>query len=195
MTTTKLSRLAVLLSCATIAGACGVDSKTSTRGDAGNPDARILEDFQARIEKYKSLQKRMEKEGPRMKETSDPSKIHAAQEALADNIRAARADARAGDIFTPEIRQVFRRLMYPELKGTDGAAAKELIKEDQPADVLVKVNARYPDDEPMPTVPPNVLAALPGLPEDLEYRIVRKALILRDVDANLIIDFIPNAIQ
>ena len=38
------------------------------------------------------------------------------------------------------------------------------------------------------TVPPNILAALPKLPEDLEYRFVNKHMILLDVHANLIVD-------
>jgi hypothetical protein len=33
------------------------------------------------------------------------------------------------------------------------------------------------------------------LPPQVDYRIVGKALLLRDVDANLIVDYIPNAIQ
>jgi hypothetical protein len=37
--------------------------------------------------------------------------------------------------------------------------------------------------------------ALPKLPEQLEYRIVGKNLIIRDIDANIIVDFVPNAIQ
>ena len=40
----------------------------------------------------------------------------------------------------------------------------------------------------------NLLATLPQLPEDLEYRIVGKDLILRDVHANVIVDFIPGII-
>ena len=85
--------------------------------------------------------------------------------------------------------------MYPELKGEEGAETKRAIKEDQPAAVALTVNARYPDDQPLPTVPPNLLASLPTLPEELEYRVVRTTLILRDVPANLIVDFIPNAIR
>jgi hypothetical protein len=57
------------------------------------------------------------------------------------------------------------------------------------------VNAKYPDSAPLPTVPPNLLAALPKLPEGLEFRIINKDLILLDVDANLIVDFIRAAIQ
>jgi hypothetical protein len=37
--------------------------------------------------------------------------------------------------------------------------------------------------------------SLPKLPEELEYRIVDKNLILRDVQANIIVDFIRTAIQ
>jgi hypothetical protein len=85
--------------------------------------------------------------------------------------------------------------MYPEVKGRDGAETKAAIKDDQPGTVRISVNARYPDDEPLPQVPPNLLANLPRLPEELEYRVVRNALILRDVTANLIVDFIPKAIS
>jgi hypothetical protein len=61
--------------------------------------------------------------------------------------------------------------------------------------MVLKVNARYPEAAPLPTVPPNLLASLPPLPKDLEYRIVGNDLILRDVHANVIIDFIPMAIR
>jgi hypothetical protein len=57
-----------------------------------------------------------------------------------------------------------------------------------------KVNSPYPDKQPLSSVPPNVLASLPQLPKDIEYRFVGKHLILRDVRANLIIDYMPNAI-
>ena len=110
-------------------------------------------------------------------------------------MRAARAGAKQGEIFTPEVSQLFRRLMYPEVKGAQGKETKQIIKEDAPKGVLLKVNARYPEEAPLPTVPPNVLANLPQLPEDLDYRIVGNDLILRDVHANLIIDFIPRVIR
>jgi hypothetical protein len=160
-----------------------------------NRDAQLLEEFQKRIADYQDLHKKMAKEGPKIKETADPAKINEGQDVLARNIQSARKDAKAGDIFTPEIRQLFRRLMYPELKGSDGAETKQVIKEDAPAGVSLKVNAKYPENQPLPTVPANLLASLPRLPKTLEYRIVEKHLILRDVDANLIVDFIPNAIR
>ena len=56
------------------------------------------------------------------------------------------------------------------------------------------VNAIYPDGPPLSTVPPTLLLRLPTLPATLDYRFVGKALVLRDVRANIIVDFIPNAL-
>jgi len=84
--------------------------------------------------------------------------------------------------------------MYPELTGPEGRETKANIS-DEEAKVRLAVNARYPATEPLQTLPPNILANLPQLPEDMEYRVVGRALVLRDVDANIIVDFIPNAIR
>ena len=47
---------------------------------------------------------------------------------------------------------------------------------------------------PVTTVPPQVLAALPKLPEDLEYRFIGDRLILHDIHAHTIVDLIDDAI-
>ena len=195
----------VLLSCL----GAGVTADGSTPGGQGTPpaaqgagqkvnaDAQLLADYKSRIDKYMELHNRLKKESPPLKETKDPAKIKASQDVLAQKIQAARTGAKPGEIFTPEIRQLFRRLMYPETKGTAGAENKAAMAEEKHElkDVVLKVNAKYPDSAPLMTVPPNVLAALPRLPEDLEYRFVMRHMILLDVHANLIVDFVPNAIQ
>ena len=188
----KLSRAGAWLLSSVVALAACQTAQAQTRV---NPEAQVLADFQKRVEAYMELHKRVEKESPPLKETKDPAQIQASQQAMATKIQAARKTAKSGDIFTPEIRQAFRRLMYPEMKGAEGAETKAALKDDAPKGVPLKVNASYPEDAPLPTVPPNLLASLPKLPEDLEYRIIGKHLILRDVHANVIIDFIPNAIQ
>lgn len=193
----KLSRRAlVLLSCLSMGcGAEGTDARLADVQSKSNPDALVLQDFKKRIDTYMELHNKLKREAPPLRETKDPAKIQASQDGLAEKIQAARADAKPADIFTPEIRQQLRKLMYPELKGADGAETKEALKEDAPKGVPIKVNAKYPDAEPLPTMPPNLLAALPKLPEELEYRVIGKNLILLDVHANLIIDYIPNAIR
>ena len=73
--------------------------------------------------------------------------------------------------------------------------AKEILKDDAPAPGTVpfKVNAKYPENQPLPTVPANVLLSLPALPAPLEYRIVGQHLLLLDMEADLVVDYILNA--
>jgi hypothetical protein len=164
------------------------------RGEAQtrvNPDARVLADFKDRVDAYVDLRKKVDPGAPTLKETDDPAKIKMAQDDLAKGIMAARAAAKRGDVFTPEITLRLRRLLRPELKDAD---TKQLILDDNPGNIKFKVNGPYPSAEPLSTVPPNVLASLPELPPDLEYRFVGKHLILRDSRANLIVDYIANVI-
>jgi hypothetical protein len=55
------------------------------------------------------------------------------------------------------------------------------------------VNQIYPTTYPLATFPPGVLRQLPALPKPLEYRFVQSTLILRDSEANLIVDVLPEA--
>jgi hypothetical protein len=178
------------------------ETERRAAADNVNPDALILVDFKHRIDQYMALHKKAVKDAPPLKETHDPANIKLGQEGLAVHIRDLRTDAKPGDIFTPEIRDKFRRLMYPEIVGTAGREIRQELKEDvkerdepAPKKVPLVVNALYPEGNPLPTVPVNLLLNLPTLPEELEYRIIDKNLILRDVQANLIVDFIPNAIH
>ena len=166
--------------------ACAVQSQEQV-----NPEAKVAIDFKERIDKYVDMRKQADDGVPKQKQTEDPAKIQSAQEELAKRIMAARAGAKRGDIFTPEITARFRRLLRPEVKDSD---TKKLILDDNPGNIPFKVNGPYPDKEPLSTVPPNVLASLPQLPEEIEYRFVGKHLILRDSRANLVIDYIANVI-
>ena len=202
----RLSHLVLVVLSSAIVG-CGAEgsrdaqtpAKPAAQSDAAkvNPDAQLLADFSSRIDNYMELHNRLKKDAPKLKETKDPAQIKASQDVLAKKIQEARKDAKQGDIFTPEIRTMLRRLMYPETKGVEGRENKAAMAEEKNElkDVSLKVNAAYPDSAPLMTVPPNILAALPKLPEDLEYRFVNRHMILLDVHANLIVDYVVNAIQ
>lgn len=163
-----------------------------------NPDSAILGDFNARLDKYIELQRGVAKTTPDIEETKKPVEIKVGQEALAAKISANRATAKQGEIFTPQIAALFRRLMNPELKGAEGRETKQALSEEdgEVAQVWLKINAIWPASEPLTTTPPNILAVLPQLPMEVEYRITNKRhLVLRDVDANIIVDFIYNVIR
>ena len=60
--------------------------------------------------------------------------------------------------------------------------------------VPFRVNATYPENQPKPTMPANLLMNLPQLPEPLEYRVVGQHLLLIDTATDLIVDYVLNAI-
>ena len=169
----------------------------TTTDPSVNPNAAVMADFKARVEKYADLHKDLAKGDARQKDDASAERINAQKAALTAKIQAARADAKQGDIFTPEMRPVFRRLLAPELKGEDGRDAKAIIKDDAPAagTVAFKVNAKYPEGQPKPSMPTNLLLNLPPLPKPLEYRVVGQHLLLLDTEADLVVDYIVNAIK
>jgi hypothetical protein len=172
--------------------ACGA----LTRDVEVNRRAALITEFQDRIDRYMELREEAVEVVPDAEPTRDPADIRARENALAARIRALRATAKHGDIFTPEIRGLFRRLVSPQLKGDRGEEIRDSLQEDAPAPgaVPLEVNAKYPAGLPFPTTPPTLLSALPRLPRGLEYRIIGNDLVLLDQPADVIIDYIRNII-
>lgn len=160
------------------------------------PDGPALAEFDKRLKRYAAMRDQLNKGDAKQKETEEPGKIAAAREALAAKIRTERAAAKPGDIFSPAIQERIRRILAPEMKGVKGQNTRASIWDEGPGpgSFKLEVNGIYPKDVPLGSVPPNVLEALPPLPEGLEYRFVYRHLTLRDVHANVIVDFMPAAI-
>jgi hypothetical protein len=112
------------------------------------------------------------------------------EHALAMRIRFARHDARPGDLFTLPIATALRRAMDPELRGLAAIRARESIRDDAPVVFVFVVNGDYPAGASRSTMPGNVLKILPPLPMGLEYRIVDTHLVLMDLDANIVVDYV-----
>lgn len=148
-------------------------------------------DFSAKMEAYAALRRSLEKDLPPLAVTSNASDIRRAEQALAERIRRARAGAGRGDIFTEDTRHAFRQLLRP----VTNAGICESIRDDNPGEFGYPINAEYPKDRPVSTVPPSILAVLPRLPEDVMYRFLDRDLILHDMRANIILDRIDNAIR
>jgi hypothetical protein len=165
--------------------------------EPGNPDSALVADFNARLDKYVKTRRALLKDSP-IGEDATPAQIKAREDRLAAQLGVIRAGAKQGDIYTPEVAALFKRLLNLTMQGPQRRETKQALSEEdgETAQVWLKVNARWPDSEPFTTVPPNMLANLPQLPPDVEYRITNKRhLVLRDVDADIIIDFIYNAIR
>jgi hypothetical protein len=191
--------MCLLTACSSSAQQAGqADKQQTPKVSNVNPDAGLVADFKKRVDEYVKLREKAVAAVPvDLQEKSKPAEINAAEKTLAQKVREARPDAKPGDIFTPATQAAFRRLIKPPLtKGPDAADNKAIIKDDAPAakEVPFKVNAEYPKAVPLSTVPPDVLLTLPALPKDVEYRFAGKHLLLFDVKANIIVDFMLNAI-
>jgi hypothetical protein len=154
-----------------------------------------FQEFAGRVQKYVQLHKSVEATVPKLKATNEPELIVAHQKILARKIKAARAHAKRGDIFTPAAREDFQKAMSSEFQGPQASHAKATMKQGAPLkDVHLHVNEIYPESIPYTSVPPTMLQKIPKLPEELAYRAVSSDLVLLDVKANLVVDYLPGVI-
>lgn len=164
--------------------ACACRETTNTAADPA------FAEFQRRIDAYMKIHDDVERGSGTGRITADPAELQQRREELRAALQKRRADARQGDIFTPEVAAAFRTALNPEVRGAAAADTRTAIRDGAPREFTLAPNAPYPDEAPYATIPASVLSALPELPPHLEYRIVTNDLILLDVHANVVVDYI-----
>jgi hypothetical protein len=158
-------------------------------------DKKALQEFSALIKRYVAMQRALPAD--KMKPTKDIAVLEQQRTALREALKVARANARQGDLFTPPAAAAFRRLLAQTMSGPDGVKIRASLQHAEPgAPANFTVNGIYPDaaGRPIQSVPPTLLLNLPVLPKGLEYCIAGKTLALRDSNANMIVDLLPNAL-
>ena len=156
--------------------------------------AAALKDFETRIKEYEDLQKTLAGKVTKPPSEATPETIDKYERALAVLIENARRTARQGDIFTPAVQAIVRRELGRIFSGAQGKQLIASIMDENPVKATLKVNARYPDEVPMSTMPPEVLAVLPPLPKTVNYRFISDQLILLDTEAHIVIDYVTKAL-
>jgi hypothetical protein len=159
-----------------------------------NRDAELSADFTRRLQQYVEIHTRADATLAEFPRSATKEQMESHQRELGERIGRARAKAAPGDIFTRDIRAYFRRQIHRALAGPDGPEIRAVIMEENPGVIKLAINGRYPDTMPISTMPPQVLAALPRLPKELEYRFIGRRLVLLDVHAQLVVDYIDDAI-
>lgn len=192
---------------AVVAAAASYDRITTARADASIAQAAVPQSagpspqelaavrvFEQRVGDYAILHRLLEGPLPPVPITRDMRAVREATDALAHRIQEARKTAHQGDIFSPEVVPMFRRRIATSLTPEDIDAILNDREEVDPIVVpRLQVNGRWPEAMPFNFVPPQLIAALPRLPEELQYRIIGRSLVLWDLHANLIVDFLPAA--
>lgn len=157
-----------------------------------NANAAIAAKFEQNVADYMKLRQKALTGLSVPKNTNSPPKIEEFQKQLAAKIRDLRPNAKQGDLFSPEVVGLFRYLVAEAMHGRDGTLIRTSFEHAEPIKGRLDVNASYPDGLPLQSMPPSLLLNLPQLPKELEYRCVGRELILRDTQANLIADVIPD---
>ncbi len=157
-----------------------------------NADAATIADFNKRVEGYVVMHHKLDSTLKEVPSDARPEQFIEHQRALAKLIRNERSQARQGEICPKPMRAIVRRLLAGVFRGPQGREIKHSILDEYTGHIRLEVNGEYPEGVPFATVPPQVLQALPKLPEVLEYRFIGERLILLDVHAHLIADYIEH---
>ena len=162
-----------------------------------------LESFRAALKTYVDLTQPFRKEAATKgdaapNQTTSPNDAEIAirlrQRTLAESIRTkVRPTAHQGEIFPPPVADLIRQRIAAAFRGPtvdlirDGLQEQTEGLKDAPPTLAINQIVT------VPRVPPLLLESLPQLPEQVEFDFSGRALILRDVDADLVVDFIPLA--
>jgi hypothetical protein len=158
-------------------------------------ERKLLATFEARVKKYVGLREGIEAKLPRLSRDATPEQIEAHKTLFQERVRAARAGARQGDLFTPEAVAFIRATIKDEFKGRERQELRrEVLVEADTKAVVPRVNYPYPDTEELLEMSPTLLLRLPQLPKQVKYRFVGRNLLLVDRENALILDYMTDAL-
>ena len=121
--------------------------------------------------------------------------VRVRQRMLAEAIQTTvRPTAQPGDVLSADVADLIRRELAAAFAGPKGDlirdGLRDQIEEQEAPPTTVAINQVVA----VPRVPPSMLETLPQLPQQVEFAFSGRMLILRDVDADVVVDFIRDAI-
>ena len=185
--------------CLTLALSAPTAAQTAT-GQKQDPlaalsakDKQAVAAFEKRVKEYVRLRERLEGEMPKLPKDATAEQIEAHKTAFQERVRAARAGAKPGQMFMPDIASFIRATVRDEFKGRERAELRETVLAETQG-VPMRVNYPYPDTKELVEMPPTLLLRLPQLPKQVRYRFVGRNMLLVDRENALILDYMPNAL-
>jgi hypothetical protein len=191
--------IVVLLAAGSIAAERAGSQGPDPSLDPDEPKVKAFAEFGRHVAEYARLHRVAAASVAPLQAGETATEISARRKMLADAIRARRAGAQQGDIFTAAVRPVIVGIVQGYLTSPEGAPARVSVARENPATttplavVELAVNGRYEAGASFSTMPTTLLMKLPALPEEVEFRFVGRHLLLRDTTANIILDYILDA--
>jgi len=149
--------------------------------------------FQERVDSYAALHRRLAPSPSTMTSTDPISKL-LTRNYLAAAIRGARRYAQQGEVFSPEVATIFRWTLADAIGERDGEAFLTDLNAGEPVPLGMHPTVNEPYTmTPLYRVPQEVRLGLPSIPAELDYRIAGHDLVLWDIYAGVVVDFVPDA--
>jgi hypothetical protein len=121
--------------------------------------------------------------------------VRTRQNVLADALRQKiRPAARQGDLIPQAVATVIKRQVADLFNGLKRPLLLDELAEQNEGQHAAVSTIALNQHVAAPLVPPLLLDALPALPAQLEYDFLGRTLILRDVDADVVVDYLPDAL-
>jgi len=158
-------------------------------------DKQTAEAFEKRAKDYVKMREALEEKMPTLSKEAKPEEIQTHKQQFQERVRAARMNAKPGDIFTPESATLIRAIIKDEFKGKERVELRDtVLRESENKAVPLRVNYPYPESQELLEMPPTLLLRLPQLPKQLRFRFVRNNLLLVDRENGLIVDYMTKAL-
>ena len=158
-------------------------------------ESAAMKQFAVAIADYMALRGRLRGEVRGPVKDSSSIQLTDASDALAGAIERSRRGAHAGSMFSKPVATIIKRRIADAVRTEHLSSVLADIDDGGTSGPSPKVHLRLPVTAQLATMPSSLLKVLPTLPKELEYRIVGRYLVLRDVDASLILDYIPLAVS
>jgi hypothetical protein len=198
-----LSRsLIVVLAAAVVSAACTACSPTLPPTTVPSQPNTAYEPFktalQAYVDQTQPFRKEAAQEAEKVRDKAAPTAgaeqaVRTRQNSLADALRTRlRPNAKQGELFSPPVAAEIQK----EIKAMFDSPQRELLIDELAEQMNTPANTPKPTiNERLvaPRVPPRLIDVLPPLPKQLEYDFTDRSLVLRDIDADLVVDFVSEA--
>ena len=172
-----------------------VGLSAAAQAQPAEPAAHPAEtEFHAAVARYLALHDRVKSEVPSLTVTADGGEIARVSDMLFNAIKRSRQKAQRGEIFNTDVAKLITARLRSQLSDVDINRFLITINDEPTLTDRPSIHMRYPVASSLATTPTRVLAVLPPIPEALEYRFIGRALVLRDRDAAMIIDYIVDAL-
>ena len=150
--------------------------------------------FHERVESYATLHRRLAPP-PATAMSTDPLSKLLTRNYLASAVRGARRQSQQGEIFSPEIATLFRWMLADAIGEFDGEGFLTRLNAGVPVSrgLHPTVNETY-TMAPLYRLPSEVRRGLPELPAELDYRLAAHDLVLWDIYAGIVVDFVPDVV-